>query len=306
MTKQEKKGIWKYADFYPFVPENARLTLGEGATRLIEKDGIYFKCEFDNPTGSVKDRGIAYQISDLLARNISAAVISSSGNAAISAVKYAKLAGIECSIFVSPKIDQEKRKILEKEKAKLFITNTPLKDSFQFSQNENVHNLRPSASPIGFVGYTSISFELIAELKNVDSVFFPVSSGTTLFGVAKGFEILGIMPKLYAVQTERIHTVAGIFDRDFSEKDFSIADAIVARSIPQKKEVLESIRKSAGGGFVVSDNEIRRSYDYLKNHDLDSSFEGALALAGIWKGKEKGFLLGKTVCLLTGKKYEAH
>ena len=65
MTTQP--GIWQYAQqLKPLVKSKFRLSLNEGHTELIKIDNIYFKREDQNPTGSVKDRGIAFQISFLM------------------------------------------------------------------------------------------------------------------------------------------------------------------------------------------------------------------------------------------------
>src|SRR5437879_6097904 len=55
--------IWRWADRMDFVPEAARVTLGEGNTPLVRSRRIgpnaglhhlYFKLEFTNPTASYK------------------------------------------------------------------------------------------------------------------------------------------------------------------------------------------------------------------------------------------------------------
>src|SRR4030042_3312682 len=112
MSKQEIKGIWKYEDYFPPIKDVNKVTLGEGKTRLIDIDNVYFKLEYENPTGSVKDRGFAYQIAKLKEKGINKAVISSSGNAAISVANYCKLANIELTVFVGRNINKRKLKIL--------------------------------------------------------------------------------------------------------------------------------------------------------------------------------------------------
>jgi len=45
--KQENRGIWKFARLLPPVGSVNQYTLGEGNTRLIEKDGVFFTEEAD-------------------------------------------------------------------------------------------------------------------------------------------------------------------------------------------------------------------------------------------------------------------
>ena len=115
MTIQDQQGIWKYERFFPDVSAKNRITLGEGATPLLKIEDIYFKCEYKNPTGSVKDRGLAYQVSKLLENKIKFAVISSSGNAGISAASYCRQAKVKLTVFISPRINRAKFKILKGE-----------------------------------------------------------------------------------------------------------------------------------------------------------------------------------------------
>ncbi|MCX6726271.1 MAG: pyridoxal-phosphate dependent enzyme, partial [Candidatus Shapirobacteria bacterium] len=73
-------------------------------TPLENIDGIYFKREDFNPSGSVKDRWLSLKI----APNQSY-VISSSGNAAISAQHFSP----NVTVFVSPKTNPHKLKLIK-------------------------------------------------------------------------------------------------------------------------------------------------------------------------------------------------
>lgn len=304
MIKQAKKGIWKFEDLLPPIETKYHLTLGEGATRLTQIENIFFKHEYENPTGSVKDRGIAYQISHLYSKNIKKAVISSSGNAAISAAHYCKLAGIELTVFVSPKINTLKLKQLTKLSTSIIKSSKPISDAFQYAKKNSAFNLRPSTDPVGHIGYTSIAYELDNQLSNqIDAIFFPVSSGTTLVGVGEGYQKLGYLPKFFAVQTTSVHPIASHFDENFTKTEKSLADALVAKYTPRQEEVQSLIKKSGGGGFVVSDEDILSAHDFLLKHDINCSYEGAAALAGLWKAQNKGLKFQYPVCLLTGKPY---
>ncbi|MBI2611236.1 threonine synthase, partial [Candidatus Gottesmanbacteria bacterium] len=57
-------------------------------------------------------------------------------------------------------------------------------------------------------------------------------------------------------------------------------------------------------GFIISDEEVKKADIYLQKNGINTSYEGALALAGLWKGKLQGLTFQKPICLLTGKKYD--
>lgn len=301
---QEKKGIWKYKHKLPRISPEFQLTLGEGKTKLVEVEGISFKCEFENPSGSVKDRGIAYQLAKILERGFKSAVISSSGNAAISAAFYCQKAGITLYVYVSPNINPAKLYELEKYPCRITKTIKPISSAWGLAKTDPaIFNLRQSKDPNAVYGYQTIAFELLEQKPETDAVFIPVSSGTAFAGIYQGFKKLGRLPALHIVQTEAIHPIAAIYDKDFEEKKKSLADAIVARFTDRETMIKDGIVQSRGNGWVISDKEMVQAKEWLKRNDLICSYEGAAALAALWKARTKGYQYSYPVCLLTGKDY---
>lgn len=297
-------GIWKFSEYFPFIPQDYRITLGEGNTELKKIKEIYFKCEYQNPTGAVKDRGMAYQISKAFQKHFQKAVISSSGNAAISASNYCNLAGIKLYVFVSTKINPKKLTILKKQKCNLFLTEKPISSAFKFAKENNATDLRGSKDPNAYYGFSTIAFELIKEAPEIDAVFIPVSSGTTMVGIVSGFKKMGKYPAFHIIQTEFVHPIASIFDNDFQKRDSSLADAIVAKFTPRESNIVDLIRISKGFGWVISDKEILIAHKWLRSNNLECSYEGAATLSGLWKAKLRGYKYKNPVCILTGKNYK--
>lgn len=303
MFRQAGSGIWKYRDFFPPISNNCRLSLGEGGTSLVKIDDIFFKYEFENPTGSVKDRSFAYQISKIKELNIKEAVVSSSGNAAISAANYCRLGNIKLTIFVSPKINKKKLGKLNKFNCKIFKTEKPISSSIRFAKKNNAYLLRQSKDLYATFGYQTIAYELFEVNPNIDAIFIPVSSGTTLAGVASGYKRYGTIPSIHAVQTEAVNPIASLFDKSFTPKKKSLADALIAKFSQREKQIMEIIDKSKGWGWVISDDEIIIARKWLLSHKIDCSYEGASTLAAFWKAKKYGYIYKYPVCLLTGKFY---
>ena len=113
-----------------------------GNTSLIKLEGVYYKLEYNNPTGSVKDRAVVSQIGNIKRLAFKKAVISSSGNAAISATYFCRSANIELDIFVSPSILKSKLEILKNEGPHIHFTNRPIKEAHEFSEKTGAYNLR--------------------------------------------------------------------------------------------------------------------------------------------------------------------
>jgi threonine synthase len=265
---------------------------------------LIFKQEYLLPSGSVKDRGISYQLAQIHRRGITRVVISSSGNAAISAAYYCKKYHLDLAVFVSPKINPSKLNHLKDFPVTIKITPRPISSAFRFSQSHHARLLRPSKDPDGPIGYQSLGKEL-APLKPA-AIFFPVSSGTTLSGTFDGYrQNSDKLPQFHLVQTPACHPLAQKFDHNFTSAKSSLADALVAKSVPRKSQILNIINQTHGWGWVVSNHQIRKANRWLTQHHLICSFEGAATLAAVWKAQKNGRSWPEpVVCLLTGKKYD--
>lgn len=281
-------------------------------TQLTNIEQILFKREDTNPTGSLKDRGIPVQIETALKQGKTHFVLSSSGNAAISAAAFCSELALGLTVFVSPSANQEKIKILEAYACDLKVTEKPLTKSLEFAKETGAHHLRQATDPVATVGYRKIAYE-IAEQTNITddtAIFVPVSSGTAFVGIYEGFselmqkDTIQKLPAMHAVQTQKIHPIAADFDTDFVRKSRSVVDAIVPPLDPPRKEqVQDIIRTTNGSGWVAIDTDVLKADEWLNDNNVETSYEGALALAGYWKAIQSNHAIKQPVILLTGKKY---
>ncbi|PIS14527.1 hypothetical protein COT64_02110 [Candidatus Shapirobacteria bacterium CG09_land_8_20_14_0_10_39_12] len=306
---KNQKGIWQFSSYLLPIVDQCKLSLNEGGTSEVAlTENLILKREDQNPTGSLKDRGMAYLISRAFQDGVKSIVISSSGNAAISAASYCHLAKIKLTVFVSPKINQEKLAEINKREVEVIQNLRPLSEAVKFAKNNNLYYLRPSLSEFGPEGYQAIAFELAEKQGLVEDIFIPVSSGVALIGIAKGFKKVGFLPRLHVCQPSAICPISKEFDRAYRPEENNPADGIVARFSPLKDQVVSLIKESLGTGWVIGEEEIKKNQSVLKEKGIETSNEGALAFAGMEKAKTNppagGQKLGKTVILLTGRKYE--
>lgn len=300
-----QKGIWQYSQYLTDVPSVFRLSLNEGNTKeeFFAHLDVILKREDQNPTGSLKDRGMAYLISKARSEGFNNFVLSSSGNAGISAANYCRLAGVKLKIFVSPRINAKKLEVLKKIVENVSINERPLTMASRFAKENNVYNLRPSLNKFGSEGYQTISFELTDGNQEISDIFIPVSSGVNLLGIYQGFKKTKMLPRLHLCQSSVVCPLAGLFDRDYPPEEVSLATALVAKHSPLKEQVLKAIEESGGTGWVIGNEQIKQADKILREHKIETSAEGALALAAIEKARKKGWQIKKGICLLTGKKY---
>jgi len=273
----------------------------------LEKIGrFYLKREDLNPSGSVKDRAMISQLAWAEKQGNRKVAISSSGNAGISAAFWAPKFNLEVFAFVSPQANRQKLARLKELGAKITVTAKPISDCFKFCSANKAYDLRQSLDPRAILGYRLLGQELEANFSQAkiqpEAIFFPVSSGATLRGVAQG---LGRLPRIFLVQPANHCPLAQLFDQDYTPEKDRLADGLVARIIPHKDKILNLIDKSRGGGVIVQNEAILKAHSWLKNQGVITSFESAVALAGAQK-----IIFAKTISpdkpviiLLTGKFY---
>jgi len=268
-------------------------------TPLIKHKHFYIKREDLNPTGSAKDRAIQAQISNLLAKNYTSAVISSTGNAAISAAHFCQKANIALTVFVSPKINPHKLKLIKNYFVNVISSSKPISSAYKFSKTYHAYNLRQSTDPVAFTGYSQIGQEIMDQLPQVSSIFIPVGSGTTLYSIAKS------TPKhvlIYAVQPANNPSIASFFDKNYIPENFSSTDSLSVKFTPLKQIIIKLL-KTRGGGLVINDHLIQQQLTNLNKLSIKTSPESALAIAGLVKAKLLKIDIGKfPLVIFTGTK----
>jgi len=321
--------IWKYKFK---IGKKYQLSLGEGETPItkcsslkefFKLEKLYLKREDLNPNGSFKDRSLAYQMSYYYQKGFDKFIISSSGNAAISAASYSQLFKCHLDIFISKNIPPDKFKrllkackvrnldqiTLKKKKISLkniniFISKRPKSQSIKYLNiNKNYVNLRGSTDPAAIKGFKTIAYELASISKKADSIFIPCSSGTSSVGIAKGFRDMGLkIPPIHIVQTTKIHPIASNFDNSFSKTPKSKATAISDRVANRKEDVIRIIQKSKGSGWVINDKRVLEAQNLLlEKCKINVSTDASLSLAGLQKAIDSGYNIKKPILIISGK-----
>jgi len=278
-------------------------------TPLIEINSFLLKREDLNPSGSVKDRAVIKQLAWAKKNGYSQVAISSSGNAGISVAYWAPQFSSQATIFVSPKINPAKLKKINNLKAEIKVTSRPISDCVKFCFDKRVLNLRQSRDPRAIRGFSELGEDLAKQLlaagKKQAALFFPVSSGATLCGTTKGVLKTGLPTTPFIVQPASHPILARTWDSQFSPEKKHLTDALVARVLPLKKEIMLLIKQTGGGGLVIQNKKILKWHRWLTKRGVSVALEGALALAGVEKARKLGLISPKlpAVCLLTGKLY---
>lgn len=328
-------GIWEHQKhFDPKIEKLYRLTLKEGNTpcekchqlaHLLKIQKLYLKREDLNPSGSFKDRSLAYQLSAHLQDRKDTFAICSTGNAAISTISYCKLFKCKLSVFVSKKIPADKLlRLLETAEINNFdhsilqqdgqqsvqnnnlvitFSKRPKSDSIKFVNESKAIHLRGSNDKLATIGFKTIAYELANKAKGADAIFIPCSSGTSTVGIYQGFfDINKLPPQIHIVQTTKIHPIASQFDTEFEKTETSLASSISDRVSLRKNQVVEIVTRSGGSGWVINDDEIMTAQVLLEQKcGIHASFDSALSLAGLMRALSKNLQIQKPVLILSGK-----
>ncbi len=305
-------------------------TLGEGNTPLVPSIAIgpklglknlYFKLENCNPTGSYKDRFVAAETTQLLARGVKTCVATSSGNTGSSLASYCARYGIACAIVVSPETPAGKLEQMRSHGAHVFqvtgfislpgVTDSVLQTLERLCHERNVALVISAFRycPVGMNGVQSISFELSRQCGGrVDHVFVPVGGGGLFTAVCRGFDnTSGPKPKVHVAQPRGCPTVVAAFERGVDEiRAVQSTTKISGLAVPFDVDAglaLTALRNNGGCAFGVEDEEVHEAQGaMLAEEGIYCEPAGAAALAGLRRAVEKDRVRrgDAIVCLVTG------
>jgi len=327
IVREGEPGIWRYASVLP--PVKKRVSHREGLTPVLESKrlgdeisvDLTYKDETRNPTGSFKDRAGAVMLSVASERSVSQITTASSGNAAGAIALYSLLSDVEANIYMY-KPSQQKLSQTLSYGANVYIVDTPdegtvlsLAEKASSELGWTLLNTTAATNPMVSEGYKTISYELWEEGRSPDWISIPVSSGSLLLGVHRGFselERIGCMnntPKLLGVQSSGVQPIVEAFDRgrDFvkpSKRADSIATALSLENPGTSGvETLRSVRSSGGAMVAVEDDSLIEATRKLAAKDgIYSEPSGAISLAGTIEAIEAGIIEegDSVLCLITG------
>lgn len=327
--------IWRFAHAFDSVPEQFRVSLGEGDTPLVRSEKIgpraglanlYFKLELANPTGSFKDRFGAAAISHMLANRKTVCIATSSGNTGSSLAACCAKAGIPCKIAVVETAPEGKLKQMRAYGAEILRVRKFGLDPDVTQQAFDLLKQRAAQpdtalqvssfiySPEGMSGVQTISYELAEQTtRPIDHVFCPAGGGGLTLAVARGFRWLvehgqlAKTPAVECVQPEGNNTMAGpLRDGMPQGQAVNCTTKISGLQVPNINDahmVVEACRASGGTGHLVVDQDVWTVQKRLAREEgIFSEPAGATALAGILQAAAKGYFKpdAHVVCLITG------
>jgi threonine synthase len=292
-------GLWRYRHALGGLdPSLAPVSLGEGQTPLLFADALgrraAFKCEYLNPSGSFKDRGMTVLLSFLKSRGVTAALEDSSGNAGASFAAYAARAGIDGSVYVPASASGPKLEQIKTYGAQMFPIEGSRSDVTRavekaVSPPSGLAKLLPqnlpayashAAMPHVLTGYATAAYEIYEQIGGAPgAVLCPVGQGGLFLGLYRGFQALhhaGLIeriPRMVGVQARAcapmwVLSTAGSAALGFVTEGPTVAEGIRIR-LPLRAGALLQVTEAGQGEFVIVDEpDILPGRDQLAKRGL--------------------------------------
>ncbi len=275
-------GLWRYAAVLPIADPAHRVTLGEGATPLLEcprlaRDlgvkRLLVKFEGANPTGTVKDRSSTTAIAAALQFGYDAVSVVSSGNAASSIAAYASRAGLRSIIFAYERASAPKLLHIAATTPDLVVYKGVYDDLITHWDRLVEENLffdcGASRNAYKHEGKKTLAYEIAEQtgFAPPDVIVAPVAVGETFIATARGFREMheaGWIPRvpaMVAAQAARANAVVRAWRDGTSITPLSIGYTVaegLAAGNPGRKGAwtLRLLRELGGQAGDAEDDQI--------------------------------------------------
>jgi threonine synthase len=312
----------RYREFFDFDDHYPIVTLHEGNTpllpapRIAEKTGVsglkvFLKFEGMNPTGSFKDRGMTYAVSQAKHEEAKYIICASTGNTSAAAAAYGAVAGIQTLVIIP-----QGKVALGKLSQAIMYGATIVEIDGNFDQALQIVrdlgatgkvNIVNSINPYRIEGQKTGAFEICDTLGRApDYHFIPVGNAGNITAYWKGYKEYAdkgrtdSRPKMFGYEAEGS---AAIVKNMVIEHPETLATAIRIGN-PASWEGAVAARDESGGMIdFVTDEAIVAAYrDLAALEGVFCEPASAASVAGLYQAScfsqvEEG---ATVVCVLTG------
>eukprot|EP00913_Durusdinium_trenchii_P008994 g8460.t1 len=293
-----------YEDIIDSEVGDTELIRARNIERQVGFRQLYLKFDGGNPTGTQKDRIAFAQSMDALRRGFDTITVATCGNYGVAVSLAASLAGLRCLVFI-PEGYHTKR-IAEMDAMGAEIVRVPgdyeaaVVASQRRAEADELYDANPGGSNLAIQlrAYGEIAHEIYDTLRDAPAVVaVPVSNGTTLAGIYRGFLSLyrrgrtSRMPKIVAGSSFRKNPIVQAFLTGKESCDDLEPERIRQTEINEPlinwhsidgELALKAIRETDGWAGFSSDKQMRTYSRIVREREglsvLPASTAGLLAL----------------------------
>lgn len=272
IPQMNEEGVFRYINTFPDI--KYKYTLNEGNTPLIPyRNNVYIKDESKNPTGSFKDRGMPLLMNEILLSSKNKIATVSTGNAAISVMRYAKTCNIQSILFVSEESESDKLDILNQADELHYSSN--LIESFEkFARfchaNSEIYKGYLSTNISYSIGLKTLSYEIYEQLgqQAPDYILLPCASGSSVVAQYNAWldlyrvNLIDKIPKLLFIQIEGGDPMEQGFEKGCFSKLYVIDNPVESRSILSSDtcfnyfKIIEIMKKNHAKALSITNSDL--------------------------------------------------
>ncbi len=314
-----------YEDIIDSQVGDTSLVRARNVERNVGMRQLFLKFEGGNPTGTQKDRIAFAQAMDALRRGFEAITMATCGNYGVAVATAANLAGLRCIVFI-PESYRTKR-IDEMVALNAEIMRVPgdyeaaVERSSVYAADKDYYDANPGGhnTVLQLQAYGGIAYEVYDELRDAPAaIAVPVSNGSTLAGIYKGFLSLyrrgktSRMPRMVAGSSygknpivrsylKGLHHCADLPPEKIHET--AINEPLINWHAIDGDLALEAVHATNGWAADATDRGMRQLAKIIRENEglqvLPASTAGLIALIDY---KQKSALPGdRYVAVLTGR-----
>jgi threonine synthase len=301
--------MWRYRAVLPLSPGESPVTLGEGATPLLDAPRLageigvrrlLIKDEALNPTASFKARGMSAAVTRAGALGVPGLVVPTAGNAGAAMAAYAAAAGLPARVFAPASTPANILATIETLGATLVTVDGHIGDAGRlaraFAAESGYFDVSTLREPYRIEGKKTMGLEVAEQLgwRLPDAIVYPTGGGTGLIGMWKVFSEMAEWgwipaderkPRMIVAQADgcapMVRAFAAGADRAVPwENPTTRAAGLRVPGPLGDRLILRALYESHGDAAAVSEDAIRRDTLVLARlTGVDAAPEGGCALA---------------------------
>lgn len=287
---------------------------------------IYLKFEGGNPTGTQKDR-IAFALTmDALRRGFETVTVATCGNYGVALALAARAAGLACRLYIPESYHTRRVAEMTACGAEIVRVAGDYEGAVEASKEEAERRELYDANPGGantvlqLLAYAEIAFEIYDHLRDAPAaIAVPVSNGTTLAGIHRGFLRLNRrgktsrMPRMVAGSSYKKNPIVHAIEKNLPTcedlapariRESAVNEPLINWHASEGDYALEAVRTTNGWGRSVSDRAMTQLARRLKDEEglsvLPASTAGLAAF--VERHREEALPGDRYVAILTGRR----
>ena len=315
-----------YEDIFDSEVGDTTLVRARNIEREVGLRQIYLKFEGGNPTGTQKDRIAFAQAMDALRRGYDTITVATCGNYGVAIALAAGFAGLRSRIYIPQNYHAGRIKEMTDLAAEIIRVpgdyETAVEKSSADAREHEFYDANPGGDNVltQMRAYGQIAYEIYDELRDAPlSVAVPVSNGTTLAGIYRGFLSLfrrgkiSRMPRIVAGSSYRKNPIVQAYlsntpsCEDLNPQkihETSINEPLINWHSIDGDHALDAIRQTGGWASDASDKAMRTYARLIREKEglqvLPASTAGLIALMN--KHAKEPLPADRYVAVLTGRK----